>query len=121
MRLTIKATNITHTNAIDTFLHKRMSELEHVLEQEEKSHIARLDVGKTSKHRKEGKDIFYAEITLHVKKKDFRAVAKSSDLYTAIDMMRDMIIRDVTRHHALSRVRMKKGGREIKKRVKENL
>ncbi len=118
MRLTIKATNIAHTNAIDTYLTKSMSHLERVLEPEEKSHVARLDVGKTSKHHKEGKKIFYAEITFHVKKKDFRAVAKASDLYSAIDAMKDMIIREVTRHHEKTSILLKKGGREMKKRVR---
>jgi ribosome-associated translation inhibitor RaiA len=77
MRTTIKATNIEHTNAIDAYLAKRLAELERILEPKEKSELARLDIGKTSKHHKEGKEIYYAEITFHVKKKDFRAVAKA--------------------------------------------
>ena len=120
MRLTIKAKNIEHTNAIDSYLTKRMTELERVLEPNEKSAIARLDIGKTSKHHKEGKEEYYSEITFHVKKKDFRAVAKAGDLYAAIDKMKDMIVREVTRHHSQTRVLQKKGGREIKKMNKRN-
>jgi len=94
-----------------------MSELEGVLEPKEKSEIARIDIGKTSKHHKEGKELFYAEITFHVKKKDFRVVANSSDLYTAIDKMKSTIIRDVKKHHAQVRVLKQKGERELKRRI----
>ncbi|KKU78724.1 MAG: hypothetical protein UY04_C0028G0016 [Parcubacteria group bacterium GW2011_GWA2_47_7] len=117
MRLTIKATNIEHTNAIDTYLSKKMSELERILEPKEKSEIARLDVGKTSKHHKEGKEVFYAEISFQVKKKSFRAVAKAGDLYEAIDKMKSMIVREVNKHHEQLRVLTKKGGREMKRRI----
>jgi ribosomal subunit interface protein len=117
MRLTIKASNIEHTNAIDTYLTKAMAELERILEPKEKSEIARLDIGKTSKHHKEGKEVFYAEITFHVKKKDFRATAKAGDLYVAIDKMKAMVIREVKRHHAQTRVLQKKGGQELKRRI----
>lgn len=119
MRLTIKATNITHTNAIDAYLAKRMRELEKVLEPKEKSELARVDIGSTNKHHKEGKDLYYAEITFHVKKKDFRIVAKAADLYAAIDKMKDEIVREVTRHHDRTRSLAKAGGRELKRRIGE--
>lgn len=117
MRHTIKATNIEHTNAIDTYLLKRLAELNRILEPKERSEIARLEVGKTSLHHKDGKEVFFAEITFHVKKKDFRAVAKAGDLYEAIDAMRDKIIREVKRHHEVMRTNDKKGGREMKRRI----
>lgn len=117
MRITIKGTNIEHTNAIDAYVTKSMSELEKVLEPKEKSEIARVDIGKMSKHHKEGKEEFYAEITFHVKKKDFRAVAKARDLYVAIDKMKSTIIREVKKYHAQTRVLKQKGERELKRRI----
>lgn len=117
MRLTIKATNIEHTNAIDSYLAKSMAELEKILEPKEKSEVARLDIGMTSKHHKEGKEVYYAEVTFHVKKKDFRAEAKAGNLYTAIDKMKSTIIREVKRHHTQVRVLAKKGAREYKSRI----
>jgi ribosomal subunit interface protein len=117
MRLTIKASNIEHTNAIDTYVAKRMRELEKVLEPKEKSELARIDVGTTNMHHREGKDLFYAEISFHVKKKDFRATAKAADLYSAIDKMKDDIVREVTHHHDRIRALRKAGAREMKRRV----
>jgi ribosomal subunit interface protein len=117
MRITLKATNITHTNAIDAYVGKRLRELERVLEPKEKSEIARVDVGAANRHHKEGKEQFYAEITFHVKGKDFRVVAKADDLYAAIDKMKDAIVRDVGRHHDRTRALAKAGAREVKRRI----
>ncbi len=117
MRTTLKATNITHTNAIDAYVAKRMRELEKVLEPNEKSSIARIEVGSSNKHHKVGKEQFFAEITLHVKGKDFRVVTKAPDLYEAIDMMRERIVRDVKNHHEKTRSQRKAGAREVKRRI----
>ncbi len=117
MRITLKATQITHTNAIDSYVQKRMRELEAVLEPKEKSEVARIDVGLANKHHKEGKEQYYAEITFHVKGKDFRVVSKAPDLYEAIDAMKDRIVRDVTRHHDRSRAKKRAGAREVKRRI----
>lgn len=116
MRLTIKATNTTHTNAIDAYIMKRMRELEKVLEPKEKSELARIEVGMLTKHHKSG-DVFFAEITFHVKKKDFRAKAHGKDLYAAIDAMKDEVVREVTGHHDRMRALAKAGGREMKRRM----
>lgn len=116
MRTTIKATNIEHTNAIDSYLLKKLKELERVLEPKEKSELARIELGKSTKHHKGG-EVFFAEITFHVKKKDFRAVAKGVTLYEAIDAMQSMVVREVKRHHELMRGESKKGARELKRRI----
>ncbi len=118
MRITLKATNISHTNAIDAYVGKRMRELEKVLEPKEQSQIARIEVGTTTKHHKEGKDLYFAEITFHIKKKDFRVTSKSADLYVAIDEMKDGIVRDVKNHHERARSLSKDGGRELKTRMR---
>lgn len=116
MRTTVKATNIEHTNAIDVYLAKRLVELERILEPKEKSEIARIELGKLTKHHNRG-PIFFAEITFHVKKKDFRATAEGVDLYEAIDKMQAMIVREVKRHHTHVRTERKRGGRELKRRL----
>lgn len=116
MRTTVKATNIEHTNAIDSYLSKRLTELERILEPKEKSELARIELGKLTKHHRSG-EVFFAEITFHVKKKDFRATAEGADLYEAIDKMQAMIVREVKRHHELVRERIKRGGYEIKRRA----
>jgi ribosomal subunit interface protein len=119
MRLTIKATNITHTNAIDAHIMKRMREIEKILEPKEKSELARVEVGMFSNHHKTG-DVFFAEITFHVKKKDFRARVEDADLYRAIDAVKDEILQEVKGHHDRTRTLAKEGGREMKRRIQKS-
>ncbi len=119
MRITIKATNIDHTNAIDSYVNKRMRDLEKLLDIKEKSELARIEVGKSTTHHRLGKDIFFAEVMFHVSKKDFRATTKADDLYAAIDKMRDEIVREVSRYHERLRKQKKDGAREIKRRIKK--
>lgn len=117
MRLTIQTTNIEHTEAIDAYVTKKLAELDRLLDPKEREEIARVELAKTTNHHKHGK-VFYAEITFHLKKKDFRAAEEGEDLYEAIDLMKDEIIREVKRHRDRSRTRTKEGGREMKRRIR---
>lgn len=119
MRTTIKATNIEHTNAIDSYVTKRMRDLEKVLDAKGKSELARVEVGRSTTHHRAGKDIFFAEVMIRASKKDFRAAAKADDLYAAIDKMRDEIVREVTRHRERTREQKKDGAREMKRHIKK--
>lgn len=118
MRITLKATNIAHTNAIDMYVGKRMRDLERVLDPKEQSQVVRIDIGTTTKHHKEGKDLYYAEVNFRSKKKVFHTTVKSADLYAAIDEMKDNIVNEVKNHHARVRTLAKEGARVIKYRLR---
>lgn len=119
MRLTIKATGIEHTNALDAYVTKRLLELEKYLDPKEKSCIARIEIGKETKHHKTGLDVYRAEITMRAGKRDFRIVkTDESDLYAAIDAMKAEAISDVKDHFTRLRVLKKEGGRNAKKILK---
>ena len=49
---------------------------------------ARVDVGRTTHHHQKGK-IFYAEVNLHLPRKMLRVVKEATDLYKAIDKVKD--------------------------------
>ena len=116
MRIIIQATNIEHTNAIDSYVAKRLKELERMLKPKEESSLVRVEVGKSDKHHKGGN--FFAEVMLHAGGKDFRVVKRGADLYAAIDEIATEIVREVTRFHGKTRVLQKKGAREAKRRMK---
>jgi ribosomal subunit interface protein len=117
MRINLKSTNIKLTDAITSYLDKRIGEIARVMGDQEKGHVARVELAKSTMHHKHGK-VFYSEITLHVKRKDFRASAYGEDLYEAIDLMKSEILREIKRHHERKRVSVKSGGREMKRRVR---
>lgn len=104
------------TDAIANYLEKRIVSLEKFVQNVEDA-IARIEVGKTSHHHHKG-DIFRAEINLEYGDHKFRAVAESSDLYKAIDLMRDEIVGEVTRAQKKGRHLLKKGRQKIKDMMK---
>lgn len=112
----IKSTNMEMTDAIASYLEKRIVSLEKFVQNVEDA-IARIEVGKTSHHHHKG-DIFRAEINLEYGDHKFRAVAESSDLYKAIDLMRDEIVGEVTRAQKKGRHLLKKGRQKIKDMMK---
>lgn len=116
MRLTIKATGIEHTNALDSYVNKKLSEIDRFLDPNEKSCIARIEISKETKHHKTGVDVFKAELTMRAGRRDFRVVkTNESDLYAAIDEMKDEAVAEVKEHHKKLRASVKDGGRIAKK------
>ncbi len=120
MRLTLKATGIDHTNALDAYVAMRLRELEKVLDPKEKSCIARVEISKETKHHKTGAQVFKAELTMRAGKKDFRVEKfDASDLYAAIDAMKDEAVQDVKEHYKRARVLEKKGERKVKEALRK--
>jgi len=117
MRYSLQATNIKHTPAIDRYVEKNVKELERVLDKNDTSIHAELEVGKLSSHHKSG-EVFFAEINLHAMKKKWRAVEEADNLYAAIDAMKDAITRAVTSAEKKARVSKRKGAREVKARMR---
>ncbi len=108
----IKATNIELTEAIENYVEKKIQSLEKFVEDGVEA-LARIEVGKTSHHHNKG-DIFRAEINLKISDKDFRAVFETSDLYAAIDGMRDEIFAEVSRAKRKQFHLLKRGHQKIK-------
>lgn len=88
MKKTIKATNIELTDAVSSYVDKIISTIEKHIDPQDTSALVDIEVGKTSRHHKSG-DIFMAEVNLHTRFGDFRSVAKTADLYSAIDEVKD--------------------------------
>jgi ribosomal subunit interface protein len=117
MRTIIQATGIEHTNAIDAYIGKKLRDLEKLLDPKEESAIVEVEVGKPSRHHKSGR-VFYAEITLRLKGRKFRATSSADDLYAAIDEVKDEILGEVAHYRDKKRAELKAGGREVKKRLR---
>lgn len=112
----IKSTNLEMTEAISDYLAKRLDTLDKFIDKEIEA-LAKVEVGKTSHHHHKG-DIFRAEVNLNIGGKNFRAVAETSDLYAAIDKMRDEIVAEVTKSKRKSLHLLRRGHQKIKNMIK---
>lgn len=113
MRTNIKATGINLTPAISDYLGEKLSHLERFLDASDESLLANVELGKTTQHHKHG-EVFRAEIKLHGAGQDFYAVAHESDLYAAIDKLKDEIIAEIKSRREKKSTLLRRGGRKIK-------
>lgn len=112
----LKATGIELTDAIRDYVEKKIDALQRIIS-DEKEALAEIEVGKTTEHHHKG-EIFRAEINLTLDKKQFRAVSVQSDLYSAIDKMKDEIVGEVKRSNRKRFHLLKKGHQKIKSMIK---
>lgn len=109
-RITIKATNIELTQDVRDYVEKRLATLEKYLSNEELIHV---EVGQGTKH-KHG-DVFRAEIRFVYQGKQLYAAAEKSDIFTAVDVAQEQILRETTS----LKTRLHKKFRDGAKRVKD--
>lgn len=112
----VKATGIELTPAISGYLEKKISGLEKFVKKVENA-IARIEVGRTTKHHNKG-EIFRAEINFEYGDHKFRAEAESTDLYKAIDKVKEEMVSEITKATRKTRKLLKTGKQEIKKILK---
>lgn len=117
MHITIKATSMELTDAIETYVREKVSDLEKILDTSDTSLMANVEVGKTTEHHHSG-NIFFAAIDLHMKMKNLRSSVERDDLYAAIDEVKDEMAREIKTHREKHRTLKKKGGAEIKNKLK---
>lgn len=115
MRINTKATNIEITPAIADYVEKKFSAFDRFASSENSR--CDVEVGKTTQHHRSG-DVFRAEVNLHIEGKSFYAVSEKDDLYAAIDVVKDEIIRQVTSEKDKSHTLYRRGALHVKNILK---
>lgn len=85
MTINIHGTGIELTDALKDYVEKKANSL---LKFFDNITNADIDIGKMGNHHNKG-DVFYAEFNLHVPGQVLRVVKEESDLYKAIDKVKD--------------------------------
>jgi len=104
------------TDEISTYLTERVESLSKFIDnkaQEDGSVMANVEVGTSSNHHQSG-EIYRAEINLTVSGQLIRAVSEKSDLFLAIDDMRDQAQNSITSSAGKKRDLLRKGGAMVK-------
>jgi len=84
MQITIKATGVELTPALNTYVQVKFGKLERFLKELAPSELIKIEIGEPSRHHRKG-DVFYAEANLSLNKKLLRAEAYNKDLKSAIN------------------------------------
>lgn len=117
ININLKAQGIELTPAISDYSVKKISSIEKYFS-EDKLPIVFVEVGKSSGHHKHG-PIFRAEVRVSGSGANFYATSESSDLYSAIDLVRDEIIKEITHNKSKRLHLLRSGGRKVKNMIRD--
>ena len=116
MNINIKTSTITLTEAISDYVEKRMAPIKKFLEDDTTAQCD-LELAKTTNHHKHG-DIFKAEIHIVGKDKNIYASVEKEDLYVAIDLVKDEVLRKLKSSKDKSQSLLRRGGAQVKNIIK---
>ncbi len=101
------------TNAIREYTLEKMKTLEKYLPKGDTSAQLTVELSKTTNHHQHG-DIFQAEAQLHVRGKETSVKTTQNDLYKAIDVLKDMLSRELASHKDKERSIVRRGAHRVK-------
>jgi len=113
MHITITGVHMEMTDAIREYALEKMQSLEKSVPEGDTS--AKLSVGlsKTTNHHAHG-DVFQAEAQLHIRGKETVVRTTQDDLYKAIDILKDMLTRELAQHKDKERSVFRRGAHQVK-------
>lgn len=115
IKIEVKTTNLELTDAISEYLTEKIVSLERFINVPDDTEVlAEVELAKRTDHHQSGDDLFKAEINLSISGKMFRVVSNKSDIYAAIDDMKDDIIREVRKDKEKQETLVRKGARAAK-------
>ena len=117
MNIHINAIGMELTEALRAYVEKKISPLGKLVDQGREDVLAKVDIGKTTKHHQQG-DLYKAEIVLDAFGKSFTVVSLKDDMYAAIDDMKDEITEKITAFRDKKKDLERKGARTIKNMAK---
>ncbi len=116
MQIKIKSTSFELTPAIEEYVNKKILSLDKLFSE---NVLCEVEIGKSTNAHRAG-DIFKAEINIVGAGLDqVYVVAEESDLYTAIDIVRDEAERSIVNKKKKKDTMLRKGGAMVKNLLKK--
>lgn len=116
MNINIKTTTISMSPAIADYVEKRLDGIKKFLENDTTAKCD-LELAKTTNRHKNG-DIFKAEMHIVAKDQDIYTSVEREDLYTAIDELKDEVLRKLKSSKDKKQSRLRQSGAKIKGMLK---
>lgn len=115
MNINIKATNLEHTDAIDSYMKKKVESFGKLIDIHNSQVFIYAELEKTKPDQHNAQDLYRAEITIDNAGEMFYADVASHDLYAAIDIVKDEILRKIKKEHGKKTDMFRRGMRKMKK------
>ncbi|MBX4215672.1 ribosome-associated translation inhibitor RaiA [Candidatus Parcubacteria bacterium] len=117
MNIKIHAPDLKLTEPIADYIEKRMKALEKFLGKESAAVLVEVEVGKVSHRHRQG-EVYRAEINLSMPGRQLRSEAEEADVYTAVDVAKDEMERELTSTKDKERTLFRRGAVVVKDLVK---
>lgn len=101
------------TVALKEYTLEKMKTLEKYVPKDDTSAKLTVELSKTTNHHTHG-DIFQAEGRLHIRGKETTVKTTQNDLYKAIDVLKDMLIREVANYKDKERSIVRRSAYKVK-------
>lgn len=113
MKINIKSTNLAVSPDINTYLNEKLKSVIKLIDQNDETAMFNIELGRTTRHHQTG-DIFRAEINLYSQGGNNRAVSESSDIFSAIDLVKDQMLNELRGVKGKRLHFIRKSGRRVK-------
>lgn len=113
MHTIITGVHIEITDAIRNYTREKMQPLEKLIARDDTSAKLSIELSKTSNHRVNGQ-IFQAEALIHIRGKETALRTTQDDLYKAVDVLKDMLVRELSQHKDKERSMVRRGAHKVK-------
>jgi putative sigma-54 modulation protein len=113
MHIIITGVHMEMTDAIRDYSLEKMRALEKYIPKDDTSAKLSVELSKTTNHHTHG-SVFQAEAQLHIRGKETTLRTTQDDLYKAIDILKDMLIREVASHKDKERSIFRRSAHKMK-------
>lgn len=120
MQINLQGKGIDLTESIKDYVLKRVTNLEKLLLNIEKTGgevVANFEVAKNTNHHKLGA-VFHADCLINFKGEEFYSSADEEDLYQAIDTVKENLFREISKNKDRRQTLFKRGAMSVKKMLK---
>jgi putative sigma-54 modulation protein len=113
MHIIITGVHMEITEAIRNYTFEKMEPLQKLVAKDDTSTQLTIELSKTSNHHVHGQ-VFQAEGLLHVRGKEAALRTTQDDLYKAVDVLKDMLTRELAQHKDKERSILRRGAHKVK-------
>jgi putative sigma-54 modulation protein len=118
MHIIITGVHMEMTDAIRNYTLEKMRTLEKYVARDDTSGKLTVELSRTTNHHAHG-DVFEAEGILHIRGKETVFKTTQDDLYKAIDVLKDMLVREMAQHKDKERSIFRRSAHKVKQMFKK--
>lgn len=113
MKITILAKNLELTDAIREYVNQKTESFSKLL-RDEADPVVEVELSKEQPSQHAGEDLYKAEVNLVITGHQVYADSTESDLYAAIDTVKDVVLRELRQHKERTTDENRSGARAAK-------